>query len=191
MSNDQAGEYYTAERWQNWLRRLRDANLDPEEEESVRLLWNLQDDTAIAVAKILADFEDGPLDEEAALTELVDMHEIVFTEEAFDDEATAMLVEGAQRSLECVLYAAQEFVTEGPAEGTVPEYIEAAAGAEADDDLDAALGYCVQAGTLVIDNQTLDHDLTENLEFGFVTEWVNGLDSLQRAMSEPEFVEEE
>jgi hypothetical protein len=119
------------------------------------------------------------------------MHEIVFTEEAFDDEATAMLVEGAQRSLECVLYAAQEFVAEGPAEGTVPEYIEAAAGAEADDDLDAALGYCVQAGTLVIDDQTLDHDLTENLEFGFVTEWVNGLDSLQRAMSEPEFVEEE
>ena len=191
MSNDEAGEYYTAERWQNWLTRLRETDLDPEEEEFARLLGNLQYDTAIAVAKILADYDDGPLDEQQALTELGDIREVVFDEVALDDEAAAMLLDGAQTSLQCVLYAAHGYVADGPVEGTVDEYIEAAAEAETGENLDAALDYCIQAGTLVIDGQELDMEVTETIEFGFVTEWVNGLDSLQRAMSDPKFVEEE
>jgi hypothetical protein len=33
--------------------------------------------------------------------------------------------------------------------------------------------------------------LTEELEYGYVAEWVNGLDSLQTAMRDPEVVEED
>ena len=191
MSNDEVGEYYTEERWQNWVERLRGEELDAEEEESARLLLNLQDDTAIAVAKILTDYEENTIDEDRAMTELADIHEIVMAEVDLGNEEAAMLLDGVQTSLVCVLYAAQEFVAEGPAEeGTIGGYIEAAAEAEQADDLEGALGYCVQAGTLVIDGGTLDLELAEELEFGLVAEWVNGLDSLQTAMSEPEFVEE-
>jgi hypothetical protein len=37
----------------------------------------------------------------------------------------------------------------------------------------------------------MDVGMSEDLDFGFVAEWVNGLDSLQTAMSDPEVVEEE
>jgi len=190
MSNDETGEYYTEERWQNWIERLREEELDPDEEDSARLLLNLQDDTAIAVAKILTDYEEAVLDEDGAIAELTDIHEIVLAEVDFEDEETAMLLDGVQTSLLCVLYAAREYVAEGPAEGTIEEYIEAAAEAEDAEDLDGALGYCVQAGTLVIGGETLERDLADDLEFGLVAEWVNGLDSLQTAMSDPEVVEE-
>jgi hypothetical protein len=33
--------------------------------------------------------------------------------------------------------------------------------------------------------------VVEEIEYGLVSEWVNGLDSLQSAMSDPEVVEEE
>jgi hypothetical protein len=33
-------------------------------------------------------------------------------------------------------------------------------------------------------------ELAESLEYGLVSEWVNGLDSLQTAMADPEVVEE-
>ena len=191
MSNEEPGEYYTEDRWQNWLDRLREEDLNAEEEDSARLLLNLQDDTAIAVAKILTDYEDGTIDGERALAELTDIHEVVLGEVSFDDEETEMLLDGVQTSLLCVLYAGQEFVAEGPAEGTIQEYIEAATAAEEEDDLESALGYCVQAGTLVVDGRTLDLEMAEELDFGLVAEWVNGLDSLQTAMSDPEFVEEE
>jgi hypothetical protein len=186
------GEYYTEERWQNWLSRIREEDVDPEDEDSARLLLNLQDDTAIAVAKIVRDYQDGDLDEEGALAEVEDIEAIVLDEVDVDDEEKAMLLDGVQTSLMCVFYAAQEYVAGGPAEdGTVAEYVEAAADAEAEEDLDAALGYCVQAGTLIVEGEELGMDLADDLEFGLVKEWVNGLDSLQTAMSDPEVVEEE
>jgi hypothetical protein len=191
MSNE-PGEYYTEERWQNWLDRIREEEVDPENEDSARLLLNLQDDTAIAVAKIITDHDDGEIDEETALDELGDIEEIVLDEVQFDDEEKAMLVDGVQTSLMCVFYAAEEYVAGGPAEdGTITDYVEAAADAEAEEDMDAALGYCVQAGTLIIDGEEMDIAMAEELEFGLVAEWVNGLDSLQTAMSDPEVVEEE
>jgi len=186
------GEYYTEERWQNWLDRIEEEEVDPEDEDSARLLLNLQDDAAIAVAKILTDYEDGPLDEEATLDELTGVREIVLDDIDIDDEETVMLIDGVQTSLLCVFYAAEEFVAEGPADdATITDYIEAAADAEAEEDLDAALGYCVQAGTQIIGGSELPMAVAEDLEYGLVSEWVNGLDSLQTAMSDPEVVEED
>ena len=191
MSNE-PGEYYTAERWQNWIGRLREEEIDPEQEDSARLLLNLQDDTAIAVAKIITDYEDGVIDEERALSELEEIQQVVLSEVEFENEEKAMLIDGVQTSLMCVFYAAEEFIVGGPAEeGTIEEYIQAAADAEGEEELDAALGYCVQAGTLVIDGGEMDIGVTEELEFGLVAEWVNGIDSLQTAMRDPEVVEEE
>ena len=186
------GEYYTEERWNNWLDRLREEDIDPDNEDSARLLLNLQDDTAIAVAKIVTEHDEGELDEEAALEELAGVRDIVLSEVEFDDEEKLMLVDGVQTSLVCVFYAAEEYVAGGPAEdGTVEEFVRAAADAEAEEDLDAALGYLVQAGTRIVDGAELDIDTVEDLEYGLVSEWVNGLDSLQSAMEDPEVVEED
>lgn len=191
MSNEPR-EYYTDERWQNWITRLREEEIDPENEDSARLLLNLQDDTAIAVAKIITDFDDDVLDTDQAVSELEDIQQVVLSEVEFDNEEKTMLIDGVQTSLMCVFHSAQEYVVGGPAEeGTVEEYIEAAAEAEQQEELDAALGYCVQAGTLVIAGDDMDIGMADELEFGLVAEWVNGIDSLQTAMRDPEVVEEE
>ncbi|MFD1585450.1 DUF2150 family protein [Halorientalis brevis] len=186
------GAYYTEERWQNWIDRIDEEDIDPEDEDSARLLLNLQDDTAIAVAKIITAYDDGHLEEDEAVDELADVRDIVLAEVTLDDEEKLMLVDGVQTSLVCVFYAAEEYIAGGVAEdGTIEEYVRAAADAEAEEDLDAALGYCAQAGTRIIDGQELSMELAEDLEFGLVAEWVNGLDSLQTAMSDPEVVEED
>ncbi|RCU47805.1 DUF2150 family protein [Haloplanus salinus] len=184
--------FYTEDRWQNWIGRVAEEELDPENEDSARLLLNLQDDAAIAVAKIINAYDDGRLDEEEAIDELAGIRDIVLDDVDLEDEEKRMLVDGVQTSLVCVFYAAEEFIAAGPAEdGTVEEYVHAAADAEANEDLDAALGYLVQAGTRIIDGNELDIALVEDLEYGLVSEWVNGLDSLQSAMSDPEVVEED
>lgn len=186
------GEYYTEERWNNWLDRLRDEDIDPENEDSARLLLNLQDDAAIAVAKIVAEYEDGEIDEDATLEELARVRDIVLSEVDFEDEEKRMLIDGVQTSLVCVFYAAEEYVAGGtPEEGSVTEYIRAAADAEAEEDVDAALAYCAQAGTLLFDGESLDMDVAEEIEYGLVAEWVNGLDSLGTALADPEVIDED
>lgn len=183
--------YYTEERWKNWLDRIEDEEIDLEEEESARLLWNMQDDAAIAVAKVLSDYDDGNLGQEEAVERVEKIQDIVLRKPEIEDEDALTLIDGVQTSLVCVFYAAQEFVVAGPVEeGDVDSYMEAAADA-AGDDLDTALGYLVQAGTLIIDGATLDvAEREEPLEYP-VSEWVNGLDSLEDALAEPEVVEEE
>jgi hypothetical protein len=184
--------FYTEERWQNWLTRVEDEEIDPENEDSARLLLNLQDDAAIAVAKILTAYDDGDLDEETALDELAEIREIVLSEVEFEDEEKVMLIDGVQTSLVCVFYAAEEYVHAGASEeGSVSDYVFAAADAEEADDVDAALGYLVQAGTRIIDGEELDMSVAEEIEYGLVSEWLNGLDSLQSALSDPEVVEED
>ncbi|MFA9504804.1 hypothetical protein A6E15_06625 [Natrinema saccharevitans] len=191
MSNPPT-EFYSEERWQNWIGRIKDEDIDPEDEDSARLLLNLQDDTAIAIAKIVAAYDDGELEGEDALAEIEDVREIVLGEVDIEDEEKLILVDGVQTSLVCVFFAAEEYVANGPAEdGSVGDYLGAAADAEAEEDLDAALGYAAQAGTLIIDGEELDMGVAEDLEYGLVTEWINGLDSLQSAMSDPEVVEED
>ena len=192
MTEDEEVEtFYSEERWQNWLDRVADEELDPENESSARLLLNLQDDAAIAVAKILAAFEEGRIDEERAVDELQTVSDIVLAETPFDDEETAMLIDGVQTSLVPVFYAAEEYVVGGAADGDVTDFVHAAAEAETDEDFDAALGYVVQAGTRILDGGTLDIGVVEELEYGLVSEWVNGLDSLQSAIEDPEVVEED
>lgn len=152
---------------------------------------NLQDDAAIAVVKVLAALDDERIDEDRAVEEIRTVRDIVLADVEFDDEDKVMLIDGVQTSLVPVFYAAEEYVVGGVVEGDVSEFVHAAADAEANDDLDAALGYVVQAGTRIIDGEALDIDLVEELEYGLVSEWVNGLDSLQSAIEDPEVVEEE
>ncbi|UPW00781.1 DUF2150 family protein [Halorussus gelatinilyticus] len=185
-------EFYSDERWQNWLDRIREEDIDPENEDSARLLLNLQDDVAIAVAKIVTAYDDGDIDEEEALDELSDIREVVLEEVEFDNDEKAMLIDGVQTSLVCVFYSADQYVAEGPTdEASVEEYVLEAGRAEEGEDLDSALGLVAAAGTRIIDGEELNMEVTEDLEYGLVTEWVNGLDSLQSAMSDPEVVEEE
>jgi hypothetical protein len=192
MTDDDAVEtFYTDDRWQNWLDRLKEEDLDPENEDSARLLLNLQDDAAIAVVKILTALDDERIGEERAVEEIRGVRDIVLADVDFDDEDKVMLIDGVQTSLIPVFYAAEEYVVGGVVEGDVTEFVGAAADAEAEDDLDAALGYIVQAGTRIIDGEALDIDVVEDLEYGLVSEWVNGLDSLQSAIEDPEVVEEE
>ncbi|MEF8778113.1 MAG: DUF2150 family protein [Natronomonas sp.] len=188
------GEYYTDERWNNWLDRLREEDIDPESDDSARLFFNLLDDATIAIAKILTDHDDGEFeDADAATEELGRVREIVLSEVDIEDEEKLTLVDGIQTSLVCALYAAEEYIVGGPAEeGTVEEHLRAAAAAEQEeDDLDTALAHCVQAGTLIIDGAELSMDIAEEIEYGLVADWVNGLDSLGRALADPSVVEED
>ncbi|QSG01938.1 DUF2150 family protein [Natranaeroarchaeum sulfidigenes] len=185
-------EFYSEERWQNWLDRITDEDLDPEDEDSARLLLNLQDDAAIAVAKVVSAHDEGEIDADTAMDEIEEIREIVLSEVEFDDEEKELLVDDVQTSLVCVFYAAEEYVANGaPDDAGIEQYVRAAADAEAEEDIDAALGYLVQAGTMIIEGEELDFSIAEELEYGLVSTWVNGLDSLQSAMSDPEVVEEE
>jgi len=193
MTDEPAETFYSEDRWQNWLTRVDDEELDPESEEFARLYFNLQNDTTIAIAKVISAAKDGRVDEETTLDKLEFINQVVMAEPEFDGDEELLLIDSVQTSLVPVFYAAEEYVIGGPVEEyPVEECIDAAieVGTE-EEDVDAALAYLVQAGTQIIDGEEFDGTEVDEIESWIVSEWLNGLDSLQDAFADPEVIDEE
>jgi hypothetical protein len=193
MTDEPAETFYSEDRWQNWLTRVEDEDLDPESEDFARLYFNLQNDTTIAIAKVISAAEDGRVDEETTLDKLEFINEVVMAEPEFDGEEELLLIDSVQTSLVPVFYAAEEYVIGGPVEEyPIEECIDAAIEtATEEEDVDAALAYLVQAGTQIIDGEEFDGTEVDEIDSWIVSEWLNGLDSLQDAFSDPEVIDEE
>ena len=190
--DEPAETFYSEDRWQNWLTRVGEEELDPESEDFARLYFNLQNDTTIAIAKIITAVEDGHLDEEEALDKLEFINDIVLAEPDFDAENKLLLLDSVQTSLIPVFYAAEEYLIGGAVEEQpLDDNITAAVDAAAEEDEDAALAYLVQAGTQIIDGAAFDGSDLDELDSWLVSEWLNGLDSLQDAFADPEVIEED
>lgn len=190
--DEPAETFYSEDRWQNWLTRVGEEDLDPESEDFARLYFNLQNDTTIAIAKIITAAEDGHLDEEEALDKLAFINDIVLAEPEFDAENKLLLIDSVQTSLIPVFYAAEEYLIGGAVEEQpLDDNITDAVAAAADEDEDAALAYLVQAGTQIIDGTKFDGSDLDELDSWLVSEWLNGLDSLQDAFADPEVIEED
>jgi len=190
--DEPAETFYSEDRWQNWLTRVGEEDLDPESEDFARLYFNLQNDTTIAIAKIITAAEDGHLDEEEALDKLGFINDIVLAEPEFDAENKLLLIDSVQTSLIPVFYAAEEYLIGGAVEEQpLDDNITDAVAAAAEEDEDAALAYLVQAGTQIIDGTKFDGSDLDELDSWLVSEWLNGLDSLQDAFADPEVIEED
>lgn len=183
-------EFYSQERWDNWLARLEEADLD-DEEESSRLYLNLQNDAAIAVAKVLRALEDDRLELEEALGELEDIRDIVLAEPSLEDDEALMLIDAVQTSMLCVFVSIDRYLAEEPpAVDDVDNRVDAAVAAEAEEDFDTALAHVAEVGAAIIEGERFDLAPDEDAEFGLVAEWLGGLDSLQEALQGPKVVEE-
>ena len=193
MTDEPAETFYSEDRWQNWLTRVEDEDLDPESEDFARLYFNLQNDTTIAIAKVISAAQDGRVDEETTLDKLEFINEVVMAEPEFDGEEELLLIDSVQTSLVPVFYAAEEYIIGGPVEEyPIEECIDAAIEvAVEEEDVDAALAYLVQAGTQIIDGGEFDGTQVDEIDSWIVSEWLNGLDSLQDAFADPEVIDEE
>ena len=192
MTDESDVTFYSEDRWQNWLTRVDEEALDPESEEFARLYFNLQNDTTIAIAKVISANKDGRVDEETTLEKLGFINEVVMAEPDFDADEKLLLLDSVQTSLVPVFYAAEEYAIGGPVtEHAIDECIDGAIDAASDEDVDAALALLVQAGTRIIDGEQFDGTQIAELDSWLVSEWLNGLDSLQDAFADPEVIDEE
>lgn len=185
--------FYTRERWSNWMDQVREEEFDPEAEDGALLFFNLQDDVTIGCVDTVEAYEDGEIDEETFLEELNEIRDVVMREVDLGDEEKEMMLDGVQTSLLAVFAACETYVTRDvEGEGSVEERVAEAARAEQEDDMDRALGVVAEAGALIIDGEGFDVEaIPEDVEYGYVTEWINGLDSLVDAVTEPETIEED
>ncbi len=187
--------YYSEERWRNWMKRIEEEEVDSEEEEGAVIFFNLQDDITIGCAKALMDYEDAEIGKDELMQELHEIREIVMEEKEFQDEEKTMLLDGVQTSLlavfaSCEVYANQD--GEHEHDHGINEVLKEAVKAEKNEEIDRALDLVAHAGAHIIDGEEFNaEEIQSEIEYGFVAEWINGLDSLHDAVKGPEVIEED
>ncbi len=145
--------FYNQERWENWLRTLKEADwegdLDSDEmPEGFRMLDGLSDDITLAVIKIIRLYQNSRFTVEEARTKIADVEAIVMGEVA--DETVSEIIASMQISMMVLFSAAQKYLEAIYPEATEVKNLVKEGRKVVDDDPEKALDLASSIGSAVI-----------------------------------------
>ena len=181
-------EFYTQERWNNWIKQVQESGfvLTESDETSAKegeVFVNMEDDIILACLKVIAKFDREHLSGEDALGAIADLRGIVLAEIEPISEDIDLMIDSLQTSLMGGIAACECYV-EGDFEKKpkMKDLIKSAIDAEAADDVQIAMGYVAQIGAAVIGGKKIPKKALEDIPYGFVAEWLDGIESIAAAM---------
>lgn len=149
--------FYNQERWDNWLRSLKDANWDDDENsdempEGFRLLDGLSDDITLAIIKIIRLYQNKRFTLAESQNKIRDVETIIMNQ--VDDDILAEIIGSMQISMMVLFSAAQKYLEDSfPAAETIKDLVKEGRKI-ADKDPEKALDIASSIGSAVINGAT-------------------------------------
>ncbi|WP_292487811.1 DUF2150 family protein [Methanohalobium sp.] len=181
-------EFYTQKRWNNWISKVKESGFefkesDEETEKESAIFVYMQDDVILACLKVIAQYERNILSKEDALDIISQIREIVLEEIDSISEDIDLMIESLQTSLMAAIAACEVYIMdEYDKEAQIDELIKAAVDAEDSEDLQVAMQFIAETGARVIGGEQLPENIFDELPYGLVAEWLDGIDSIAAAM---------
>jgi hypothetical protein len=180
-------EFYTEERWANWLKQVKDSDfkLSDSEEESKggEIFVNMQDDVILACLKVIARHQNGEYDVEETDDILASIQDIVLGETNELSEDAGVMIESMQNSFIAAFTSFEKYLYEDfDADALIKDLIDTAIKAEEAEEIDEALDLVAHIGALVLNGKELPTEKLEEMPYGLVAEWIDGIDSIEAAM---------
>lgn len=176
-------EYYTEERWNNWITRVRESGFsltDPKNASDITIFVNMEEDVVLACLKVVNRFEKGKLSAEEALDIIKHIEAITLARVEPISEDIDMMIQSIQSALVGVFGSCQCYIEGKYEPGPIGDLIERAVEAENRGEEEVALGLVSQAGAKILAGQPFEFN--QELPPGCLAEWIDGLDSLSAAM---------
>lgn len=181
-------EYYTHERWNNWIKQVKESGFELVESDensgkNGEIFVNMEDDIILACLKIIAKFDRGIISGEIALEAIADIRNIVLAKIKPISDDIDLMIDSLQTSLmggiaSCECYIEGDFDKKQNTKNLIKSAIEA----ETADDIQIAMGHIARIGASVISGKKIPNKLLENIPYGFVAEWLDGIESIAAAM---------
>lgn len=176
--------FYDQRRWENWLSRFREMDIEKvSEEELSSFLINMMDDVVVALLKILKSAEKGILETDEAKRMIEEIKEIILKPVELNDELKNMHIQSIQNSLLAAIASFERYLSGGEERGETEELIREAVEAEQKGDYERALELISEVGARVLRGEKLSDSLFSEIPDGIVLEWMDGIDSISAAMT--------
>ena len=175
--------FYTEERWQNWIKQVKESGFKIDDQQKGAVFVNMEDDIVLACLKIIAKYDKNLLSREGALEHISNIKEIVLKQIEPISEDIDMMIESMQLSLMGV-FASCECYMEKAFEKTksLKPLIKKAIDAEKEENMGAVLGNIAEIGANILAGGKIKDKDLEDIPDGLVAEWLDGIDSLRAAM---------
>ena len=187
-SSNIALTFYSDDRWNNWITQVKESGFEfKDDEEDIgnggEVFVNMEDDVILACLKVIAKYNNNELGSEEAFDAISEIKEVVLKPINSINESIDLMLDSLQTSLIGV-FASGECYIDGGHESTddLPTLVKNAVAAEETNDPGIAIGYVAVIGAHVFNGAELGEDLFNDLPYGLVAEWMDGIDSISAAM---------
>lgn len=180
--------FYSQERWNNWMEQVKESGFELKEDEEEtgkagEIFVNMEDDIILACLKVIAKFDNKELSPEGAIEALNEIRDVVLLPADPVNESIDLMIDSLQTSLIGVFASCEHYIKNGTDSSVkLDELMKNAVLAEENNDPGSALGYIAAIGANVLKGAEISDEMTSDLPYGLVAEWMDGLDSLALAM---------
>ena len=181
-------QYYTKERWNNWIQSVKESKFQINEgnEDDTLVFVNMMDDVILSCLNVISGYKTKDkrkkLSADDALSAIAGISEIVLGNVEPINEDVDMMIQSLQSSLlgalvSCECYVGGTYNKKTP----LPKLIKDAIKAE-EDNPEEALECMSAVGARVLSGKLMP-EISFDIPDGLVAEWLDGIDSIVAAMS--------
>ena len=177
-------QYYTKERWDNWIQNVKESNfrIDDEYDGSTEIFVNMMDDVILQCLNIISKLNAKKISPDGALHAISSISEIVLCDVAPINEDVDMMIQSLQSSLlgalvSCECYISGSYNAKTPLLKLIKNAIETEDSAP-----EKSLECISTVGARIISGKPMP-EIIFDVPDGLVAEWLDGVDSIVAAMA--------
>ena len=177
-------QYYTKERWDNWIQNVKESNfqIDDESGSSTDVFVNMMDDVILSCLNVISKRNAKKMSADTASNAISGISEIVLSEVSPINEDVDMMIQSLQSSLlgalvSCECYIRGSYNTKTALLKLVKTAIETE-----EKDPEKALECISTVGARILSGKPMP-EIIFDVPDGLVAEWLDGVDSIVAAMA--------
>ncbi len=174
-------EFYTEERFRNWINKIAETEVDLERSESLNVFDQIVEDFTVACLNVIRALKEREITKKKALQELDDMSKLILTSIDFGDEIKNELFEFTRESIKTILFSTKLFIEGKTSKKSFDALLKEAVKKEKGGDLRGAFETVARMGAKVLRGEKLPENL-ELPEDGFVINWLDGVEMIDVVM---------
>lgn len=173
--------YYSETRFNNWVNRIKESNIDIEDAESLAVFDQMMEDFVVACLNVIRAVKERELTKKQAIEELDKIEKILLSEVDFSDPLKNDFFEFVRESLKAVIWSTKFYIDGKVSKKNFNALLKEAIKKEKEGDFEEAMKVVARMGTKIFKGERLPDDL-EMPEDGLVLNWLDGIDAINTVM---------
>jgi len=173
--------YYSETRFNNWVNRIKESNIDIEDAESLAVFDQMIEDFVVACLNVIRAVKERELTKKQAMEELDKIEKILLSEVDFSDPLKNDFFEFVRESLKAVVWSTKFYIDGKVSKKNFNALLKEAIKKEKEGDFEEAMKVVARMGAKIFKGERLPDDL-EMPEDGLVLNWLDGIDAINTVM---------